>query len=74
LYRRLLHSSRDTKNKNKGGVDIDDVNAKHEKINSKLTKTIVEKIKSENTKSKYKNVGEESQQQIVMISIHYRII
>ncbi len=55
-------------------MDIDDVNAKHEKINSKLTKTIVEKIKSENTKSKYKNVGEESQQQIVMISIHYRII
>jgi hypothetical protein len=32
------------KTENRGGVDMDDVNAKQKKINFELTKTIVERI------------------------------
>jgi len=50
------------------------VNAEQRKNNSKLIKTIVERISVKTKKVKYKNIGEEMQQQRVTISMHYRTI
>jgi hypothetical protein len=55
-------------------VDIDDVNAKQRKNNSKLIKTIVEGISVKTNKVTYKNIGKEMQQQRVTISMHCQTI